>query len=174
VVGLPLLGRPSKRPGGFIEGGLELCERPERKASNTSGGNKLKRKPKMARTYLRLGHAAPRLRPGLRLGLLQGLQPGFRPQQPGPEIGLAHRRPGRTPTAVLETSARAAAASARAAAASALRSAQSNRWSATSVPCWERRAVAPASEVLRDRSEPQISTSWRMNDDLAALRSVRS
>jgi hypothetical protein len=25
-----------------------------------------------------------------------------------------------------------------------------------------------------DRSEPQISTSWRMNDDLAALRSVRS
>jgi hypothetical protein len=72
------------------------------------------------------------------------------------------------------TSARAAAASARAAAASALRSAQSNRRSATSAPCWERRAVAPASEVLRDRSEPQISTSWRMNDDLAALRSVRS
>jgi hypothetical protein len=35
-------------------------------------------------------------------------------------------------------------------------------------------AVAPASEVLRDRSEPQISTSWRMNDDLAALRSVKS
>jgi hypothetical protein len=71
-------------------------------------------------------------------------------------------------------SARAAAASARAAAASALRSAQSNRRSATSAPCWERHVVAPASEVLRDRSEPQISTSWRMNDDLAALRSVRS
>jgi hypothetical protein len=64
--------------------------------------------------------------------------------------------------------------SARAAAASALRSAQSNRRSATSAPCWERRAVAPASEVLRDRCGPQISTSWRMNDDLAALRSVRS
>jgi hypothetical protein len=64
--------------------------------------------------------------------------------------------------------------SARAAAASALISAQSNRRSATSAPCWERRAVAPASEVLKDRSEPQISTSWRMNDDLAALRSVRS
>jgi hypothetical protein len=71
-------------------------------------------------------------------------------------------------------SAHAAAASARAAAASALRSVQSNRRSATSAPCWERRAVAPASEVLRDRSEPQTSTSRRMNDDLAALRSVRS
>jgi hypothetical protein len=34
--------------------------------------------------------------------------------------------------------------------------------------------VAPASEVLRDRSEPQTSTSRQMNDDLAALRSVRS
>jgi hypothetical protein len=34
--------------------------------------------------------------------------------------------------------------------------------------------VAPASEDLRDRSEPQTSTSRRMNDDLAALRSVRS
>jgi hypothetical protein len=33
---------------------------------------------------------------------------------------------------------------------------------------------SPASEVLRDRSEPQTSTSRRMNDDLAALRSVRS
>jgi hypothetical protein len=72
------------------------------------------------------------------------------------------------------TSARAAAASARAAAASAIRSAQSNRRSATLAPCWERRAVAPASEVLRDRSEPHISTSWRMNNDLAALRSVKS
>jgi hypothetical protein len=64
--------------------------------------------------------------------------------------------------------------SARAAAASALRSAQSNRRSTTSAPCWERRAVALASEVFRDHSEPQTSTSWRMNDDLAALRSVRS
>jgi hypothetical protein len=80
MVGLPLLGRPSKRPGGLIKGGLKLCEQPERKASNTSGGNKLKRKPEMARTYLRPGHAAPKLRPGLRLGLLQGLQPGFRPR----------------------------------------------------------------------------------------------
>jgi hypothetical protein len=94
MVGLPLLGRPGKRPGGLIKGGLELCEQPERKALNTSGGNKLKRKPEMARTYLQLGHAAPRLRPGLRLGLLQGLQSG-------PEIGLAHWRPGRTPTAVV-------------------------------------------------------------------------
>jgi hypothetical protein len=101
MVGLPLLGRPGKRPGGLIKGGLEFYEQPERKASNTSGGNKLKRKPKMAGTYLRLGHAAPRLRPGLRLGLLQGLQPGFRPRQPGPEIGLAHWRPGGTPTAVI-------------------------------------------------------------------------
>jgi hypothetical protein len=42
MVGLPLLGRPGKRPGGLIKGGLELCEQPERKASNTSGGNKLK------------------------------------------------------------------------------------------------------------------------------------
>jgi hypothetical protein len=33
---------------------------------------------------------------------------------------------------------------------------------------------SPASEVLRDQSEPQTSTSWRMNDDLAALKSVRS
>jgi hypothetical protein len=92
VVGLPLLGRLSKRPGGLIKGRLELCEQPKRKASNTSGGNELKRKPKIARTYLRLGHAAPRMRLGLWLGLLQGLQPGFRPRRPGPEIDPAHRR----------------------------------------------------------------------------------
>jgi hypothetical protein len=54
------------------------------------------------------------------------------------------------------------------------RSAQSNRRSATSALCWERRVVALASVVLRDRSEPQTSASRRMNDDLAALRSVRS
>jgi hypothetical protein len=42
VVGLPLLGRPDKRPGGLIKGGLKLYEQPERKASKTSGGNKLK------------------------------------------------------------------------------------------------------------------------------------
>jgi hypothetical protein len=42
VVGLPLLGRLGERPGGLIKGRLELCEQPERKASNTSGGNKLK------------------------------------------------------------------------------------------------------------------------------------
>jgi hypothetical protein len=76
--------------GELIEGRLELCEQPEWKISSASGGNKLKRKPKMARAYLPLGHAAPRLRPGLRLGRPQGLQPGFRPRQPGPEIGLAH------------------------------------------------------------------------------------
>jgi hypothetical protein len=80
VVGLPLLGRPDKRPGGLIKGGLKLYEQPERKASNTSGGNKLKRKPEMARTYLWLGQDAPKLRPGLRLGPLQGHQPGFRPR----------------------------------------------------------------------------------------------
>jgi hypothetical protein len=73
VVGLPLFGRLDKRPGGLIKGGLKLYEQPERKASNTSRGNKLKRKPEMARTYLRLGHATPKLRPGLRLGPLQGL-----------------------------------------------------------------------------------------------------
>jgi hypothetical protein len=166
MVGLPLLGRPGKRPGGLIKGGLEFYEQPERKASNTSGGNKLKRKPKMAGTYLRLGHAAPRLRPGLRLGLLQGLQPGFRPRQPGPEIGLAHWRPGRTPTAVV--------APLRV----PLPPLLSDRRRATEGPPPRRPAgrgaVAPASEVLRDRSEPQMSTSWRMNDDLAALRSVRS
>jgi hypothetical protein len=86
MVGLPLLGRLGKRPGGLIKGRLELCEQPERKASNTSGGNKLKRKPKTARTYLRLGHAAPRLRPGLRLGLLQGLWPGFGLGSPAPRL----------------------------------------------------------------------------------------
>jgi hypothetical protein len=100
VVGLPLLSRLGKRPGGLIKGRLELCEQLERKASNTSGGNELKQKPKIARTYLRLGHAAPRMRLGLRLGLLQGLLPGFRPRWPGPEIDPAHRRPGQTPTAV--------------------------------------------------------------------------
>jgi hypothetical protein len=42
------------------------------------------------------------------------------------------------------------------------------------VLCWERRTVALASVVLRDRSGPQTSTSRRMNDDLAALKSVRS
>jgi hypothetical protein len=91
MIGLPLLGCLGKRPGGLIKGRLELCEQPERKASNTSGGNKLKRKSKTARTYLRLGHAALRLRLGLRLGPLQGLRPGFRPRRPGPEIDLAHR-----------------------------------------------------------------------------------
>jgi hypothetical protein len=60
------------------------------------------------------------------------------------------------------------------AAASALRSTQSNRRSATSTLRWERRSVAPASVVLRDHSEPHTSASRRMNDDLAALRSVRS
>jgi hypothetical protein len=79
LVGLPLLGRLSKRPGGLIKGRLELCEQPKRKASNTSGGNELKQKSKIARTYLRLGHATPRMRLGLRLGLLQGLRPGFQP-----------------------------------------------------------------------------------------------
>jgi hypothetical protein len=91
VVGLPLLGRLGKRPGGLIKGRLELREQPERKASNTSGGNELKRKPKTARTYLWLGHVAPRMQLGLRLGLLQGLRPGFRPRRPDPEIDLAHR-----------------------------------------------------------------------------------
>jgi hypothetical protein len=62
MVGLPLLGRPGKRPGGLIKGGLEFYEQPERKASNTSGGNKLKRKPKMAGTYLRLGAEQPKVR----------------------------------------------------------------------------------------------------------------
>jgi hypothetical protein len=94
VVGLPLLGCPGKRLGKrlgrLVKGGLELYEQPERKISNTSGGDKLKRKPKMARAYLWLGHAAPRLRPGLQLGRLQGLQPGFRPRQPGPKIDPAH------------------------------------------------------------------------------------
>jgi hypothetical protein len=91
VVGLPLLGRLSKRPGGLIKGRLELCEQPKRKTSNTSGGTELKQKLKTARTYLRLGHAAPRMRLGLRLGLPQGLRPGFQPRRPGPEIGPAHR-----------------------------------------------------------------------------------
>jgi hypothetical protein len=100
VVSHPLLGRLGKRPGGLTKGRLELCEQLERKASNTSGGSELKRKPKTARTYLRPGHVAPRMRLGLRLGLPQGLRPGFRPRRPGPEIDLAPRRPGQTPTAV--------------------------------------------------------------------------
>jgi hypothetical protein len=36
VVGLPLLGRLSKRLGGLIKGRLELCEQPKRKTSNAS------------------------------------------------------------------------------------------------------------------------------------------
>jgi hypothetical protein len=36
VVGLPLLGRLSKRLGGLIKGRLELCEQPKQKTSNTS------------------------------------------------------------------------------------------------------------------------------------------
>jgi hypothetical protein len=36
VVGLPLLGRLSKRPGGLIKGRLELCEQPKRKTSDIS------------------------------------------------------------------------------------------------------------------------------------------
>jgi hypothetical protein len=42
VVGLPLLGRPDKCPGGLIKGGLKLYEQPERKASNTSGNENRK------------------------------------------------------------------------------------------------------------------------------------
>jgi hypothetical protein len=36
VVGLPLLGRLSKRLGGLIKSSLELCEQPKQKTSNTS------------------------------------------------------------------------------------------------------------------------------------------
>jgi hypothetical protein len=36
VVGLPLLGRLSKRLGGLIKGRLEPCEQPKQKTSNTS------------------------------------------------------------------------------------------------------------------------------------------
>jgi hypothetical protein len=177
VVGLPLLGRPgkrlSKRLGGLIKGGLELCEQPERKISNTSGGNKLKRKPKMAKAYHRLGHAALRLRPEPRLGRLQGLHPGFRPRQLDPEIGPTQRRSGRTPTAVVALL-RAPLPPLRV----PLPPRLLDQYRATEGPpprCpTERGAVAPTSEVLRDRSEPQTSTSWRMNDDLAALRSVKS
>jgi hypothetical protein len=86
VVGLPLLGSLSKRPGGLIKGRLELCEQPKRKTSNTSGGTELKRKLKTARTYPRLGHAAPRMRLGLRLGLLQGLRLAFSLGGPAPRL----------------------------------------------------------------------------------------
>jgi hypothetical protein len=178
VVGLPLLGRPGKRLGkrlgGLIKGRLEFCEQPERKISNTSGGNKVKTKTESgqgvppararcseaatwatarsaARALARLSASAARPRDWSRSSTIRSNSDCCRC-----------------------TSTRAAAASARATAASALRSVQSNRRTAASAPCRERRAVAPASEVLRDRSEPQTSTSWRMNDDLAALRSVRS
>ncbi len=36
MVGLPLLGRLSKRLSGLTKGRLELCEQPKRKTSNTS------------------------------------------------------------------------------------------------------------------------------------------
>jgi hypothetical protein len=71
-------------------------------------------------------------------------------------------------------SARADAASTRAAAASTSSSSQSNQRSAASVLRWARHSVASASVALRSRSEPQTSVSWRMNSDLAVLRSVRS
>jgi hypothetical protein len=58
-------------------------------------------------------------------------------------------------------------------AASAPSSSQSNRRSTASALHWERHSVASASAVLRNHSEPQTSTSRRMNDDLAVLRSVR-
>jgi hypothetical protein len=131
VVGLPLLGCPGKclgkRLGGLIKGGLELCERPERKISNTSGGNKVKRKPKMARAYLRLEHAAPRLRPGLRLGRLQGLQPRLLASAARPRDWSRSLTTWSNSDCWCRTSARAAAAS-------ALRSVQSNRRSASSAP----------------------------------------
>jgi hypothetical protein len=70
-----------------------------------SRGTKLNQNLKTAKTYLRPGHAAPRMRLGPRLGLPQGLrpeqtprltglqepQPGFQPRRPGPEIDPAHR-----------------------------------------------------------------------------------
>jgi hypothetical protein len=38
VVGLPLLGRPGKRLGGLIKGGLELCEQPEERSQTQAKG----------------------------------------------------------------------------------------------------------------------------------------
>jgi hypothetical protein len=174
VVGLPLLGLPGKRPGGLIKGGLELCEQPERKASST-------KRRKQAETKTENGQDIPSARARCSEAAAWATARSATRAPARLSASAARPRDWSRSSATWSnsdcrrcTSACAAAASARAAAASALRSAQSNRRSATSAPCWERHAVAPASEVLKDRSEPQISTSWRMNDDLAALRSVRS
>jgi hypothetical protein len=105
VVGLLLLGRLGKCLGGLIEGRLEPCKQPKQKTSNAGRGTKLNQNLKTTKTYLRLGHAAPRMWLGPRLGLPQGLspeqtpqltglqepQPGFWLRRPGPEIGLARR-----------------------------------------------------------------------------------
>jgi hypothetical protein len=92
---------PRQAPWRTHQGRTRALRTARRKISNTSKGNKQEREPRMAKAYLWLGHAAPRPRPGLRLSRLQGFRPGFQPRQPGPKIGPAPRRPGRTPTAAV-------------------------------------------------------------------------
>jgi hypothetical protein len=92
---------PRRAPWRTRQGRTQALRTTRRKTSSTSRGNRQEQEPGTAKAYLRLGHTAPRPRPRLRLGRPRGSQPGFRPQQPGPEIGPAPRRPGRTPTAAV-------------------------------------------------------------------------
>jgi hypothetical protein len=153
VVGLPLLGRPGKRLGkrlgGLIEGGLELCEQPERKILNTSGGNKLKRKTENgqgvppARTCCSEAATWATARSAARAPARLSASVA-RPRDWSRSLttwlnsDCCRRTSARAAAASARAAAaseRAAAASARAAAASALRLVQSNRRSATSAPC---------------------------------------
>jgi hypothetical protein len=95
---------PRRAPWRTRQGRTRALRMTGRKTSSTSRRNRQEQEPGMAKAYLRLGHAASRSRLGLRLGRPQGSQPGFRPRQPGPEIGPAPRRPGRTPTTAVAPS----------------------------------------------------------------------
>jgi hypothetical protein len=86
---------------GLVKGGLKLCKQPEEIPQAQAKETDKKKEPGRTKTYLRLGHDAPRPRPGPRLSQPQGSRLGFRPRQPGPEIGPVPRRPGRAPIAAV-------------------------------------------------------------------------
>jgi hypothetical protein len=92
---------PRRAPWRTRQGRTRVLRATRRNTSSTSKGNGQEQEPGRTKTYLRLGHDAPRPRPGPRLGRPRGSQLGFRPRQPGPEIGPAPRRPRRAPIAAV-------------------------------------------------------------------------
>jgi hypothetical protein len=145
---------------------------------------KLNQNLKTAKTYLRPGHAAPRLRLGRteqtrrpRPGPPQGLRPEQTPRLAGlsPAFSLGGPAPRLVPLtndlAKLQLSPLRLCARRRCICPQLVTEQPKVRRLGAR---WERRSMASASVVLRNHSEPQTSASQRINDDLAVLRSVRS